>query len=161
MDPRDRQRTAGQRMAGPLEALAQRVTEGMVSLFVHSMDLNDIVRHVDLDAVLDQINIDRLLQRVDVNALLARVDLDALLARVDVDALIERIDLPAVIAKSSAGVADETMDAARGEARQLEDSAGRWAGHMFHHKHTPQAEPPPAGAPPQGNFPTSEDTGQA
>ena len=152
MDPRDRQRTAGQRMAGPLEALAQRVTEGMVSLFVHSVDLNDIVRHVDLDAVLDQINIDRLLQRVDVNALLARVD---------VDALIERMDLPAVIAKSSAGAADETMDAVRGEARQLEDSADRWAGHMFHHKHTPQAEPPPAGAPPQGNVPTSEDTGQA
>lgn len=160
MDPRDHQRTAGQRMAGPLEALAQRVTEGVVSLLVQSVDLNGIVRHVDLDAVLDRINIDRLLQRIDVNALLARVDLDAFLARVDLDALIERMDLPAVIARSSAEVASETMDEVRGEARRLDDSADRWAGHVFHHKHTSQAEPPPAGAPPQGNVPASEDTGQ-
>jgi hypothetical protein len=137
-------------MAGPLEALAQRVTEGVVSLLVQS---------VDLDAVLDQINIDRLLQRIDVNALLARVDLNALLARVDVDALIERIDLRAVIARSSAEVASETMDEVRGEVRRLDESADRWAGHLFHHKHTSQAEPPPAGAPPQGNVDTSEDTG--
>jgi hypothetical protein len=148
-------------MAGPLEALAQRGIAGVVSLFVESVDLNDIVRHVDLDAVLDQINIDRLLQRVDVNALLARVDLDALLARVDVDALVERMDLPAVIAKSSAGVASETMDEVQGEARRLEDSADRWARHMHHHQHTPEAGPPAAGTPHQGDVSTSEDTGQA
>lgn len=160
MEARDRQRTASQRMAGPLEALAQRGIAGVVSLFVESVDLNDIVRHVDLDAVLDQVNVDRLLQRVDVNALLARVDLDALLARVDVDAVIERMDLPAVIAKSSAGAASETIDEVRGAARRLEDSADRWEGHMFHHHHAPEAEPPPAGAPPRGNVPTGEDTGQ-
>jgi hypothetical protein len=160
MDPKDHQRAAGQRMAGPLEALAQRVTEGVVSLLVQSVDLNDIIRHVDLDAVLDQINIDRVLQRIDVNALLARVDLDALLARVDVATLIERTDLPAVIAKSSEEAASETMDEVRGEARRLDDSADRWVEHVFHHKHTSQAEPPPAGAPPQGNVHTSEDTGQ-
>jgi hypothetical protein len=161
MDPQDRLHTAGRRMAGPLEALAQRVTEGVVGLFVQSVDLNEIIRHVDLDAVLDQIDIGRLLERVDVNALLARVDLDALLARVDVDALVERMDLPAVIAKSSAGVAGETMDAVRGEARRLDDSADRWAGHMFHRKHARQAGAPPAEAPPRGSVPSGEDSGQA
>jgi hypothetical protein len=146
-------------MAGPLDALAQRGIAGAVSLFVQSVDLNDIIRRVDLDAVLDQVNIDRLLQRVDVNALLAQVDLDALLARVDLDALIGRMDLPAVIARSSAGAASETVNEVREEARRLEHSADRWAGHMFHR--TPEAEPPPAGVPPRGSAPASKDTDQA
>lgn len=141
MDSQGGQRANGKWIPGPLDALAQRGIGGAVSLFVQSVDLNDILGRVDVNALLDHVDINHLIQRVDVNAVLARVDLDALLARVDLDALIERMDLHSVIARSSAEAAGDAVDEVREEARRLGDAADRWTEHMFHHD--PGAEPPP------------------
>src|SRR5215510_10858777 len=89
VDPFDRLRLAGKRVADPLESLAQRVAERVIDLVVQSLDVNELVQRIDVNAVLDEVDLDRPLNRVDLDAVLNRVDVDALLDRIDVEALLD------------------------------------------------------------------------
>ena len=153
MDPLDRLRSAGKRVTDPLETLSQRVAERVVDLVVQALDVNALMRRVDLNAVLDQVDINKLLSRVDMSALIDQVDVNEVLARVDVDRLLDRIDvnelagridfdqlieqtnLGAVIARSSAGMTTEALDAARSGAVGLDRFIDRWIGRALWRKH--------------------------
>jgi len=143
MEPLERLREAGKRMADPMESLAQRVAERVIDLVIHALDMNELIAQVDLNAALDRVDLTRLLDRVDVNRVLDRVDLskllermdipaivdrvdvDAILQRVDMDALVSQTDLGAILAKSSSGVASNTLDAVRSQAVGLDGSIDR------------------------------------
>ncbi len=140
-------------MTDPLESLSQRVAERVVDLVVQALDVNALVRRVDLNTVLDQVDLNKLLAKVDVSALVDRVDVNEILQRVDVGALLDRVDLNdlagrldmdqlieqtnlgAVIARSSAGVTTEALDAARSGAVGLDRFIDRWVGRVFWRKH--------------------------
>jgi hypothetical protein len=168
VDPLDRLRTAGKRVADPLEAFAQRVAERVIDLVVNALDLNALVMRIDMNALLEQIDINQvilakidmnalleqvdvtaLLDRTDLNQVLSRVDLGALLDRIDVnelvgridmDALVEQTDLGAIIARSSGGIATEAMDAARSGAVGLDQAVDSWMNRLFWRKrHRPAA----------------------
>jgi hypothetical protein len=178
VDPRDRLRSVGKRMADPAEALAQRVAERVIDLVVQALDVNALIQRVDLNTVLDQVDlnevlkkvdvpalvervdigkivdrvdIDEILGRVDIEALLDRVDVNALVARIDMDALIEQTDLGAVIAQSSGGVASEALDAVRSQFVGLDRFIDRWAWRLLRRNAPRPAAPAalmPAGAEP-------------
>lgn len=153
VDPFGWQRS-GRRAADPLQALAQRIAERVVDLFLQALDVNTLLQRVDVNAVidrvdvnhillkkvdvnalLDRVDVDKLLRRVDVDALLDRVDINALLTRVDMDELVEQTDLGAVIARSSGGMASEALDAARSQVLGLDQFTDRWVQRALRRKH--------------------------
>ena len=175
MNPRDRLRSVGRRVADPAEELAQQVTERVVDLVVSALDINELVARIDLNALLSRIDLDALLAHADLNALLARVDvnvlvnqvdLNAVLARVDVNALLDQVDvndlvsrvdiealvqntdLGAVIATSTGGVATEVLDAARSQAVGLDQLVDRWVKRLLRRKETGPGVPPALLPPP-------------
>ena len=133
VNPRDRLRSVGRRVADPAEELAQQVTERVVDLVVSALDINEILAHVDLNA---------LLSRIDVTALLDRVDLNDLVSRVDIEALVQNTDLGAVIATSTGGVASEVLDAARSQAVGLDQVVDRWVRRLLRRKERGPDVPP-------------------
>ena len=132
VDPLDRLREAGKRVADPLESLAQRVAERVIDLVLDALDLNALVLRIDLNA---------LLQQVDVMALVDRIDLNQVLSRVDMEALVEQTDLGAIIARSTGGVATEALDAARGGAVGLDQVVDGWMSRLFWRKRQRPAAP--------------------
>jgi len=174
VNPRDRLRSLGKRVADPAEDLAQQATERVVDLVVSALDINEILAHVDLNALLSRIDINALLARADINAILTKVDvnvlvsqmdLNAVLARVDVNALLDQVDvndlvsrvdiealvqntdLGAVIATSTGGVATEVLDAARSQAVGLDQLVDRWVRRLLR-RNQPGPDVPPALLPP-------------
>jgi hypothetical protein len=143
VEPLDRLRTAGKRVADPLESLAQRVAERVIDLVLNALDLNALILRIDLNAVLEQVDVTALVDRIDLNQVLSRVDMDALvdridlnevLSRVDMDALVDRIDLNEIIARSSGGVATEALDAARSGAVGLDQAVDGWMSRLLRRK---------------------------
>jgi hypothetical protein len=125
MEPLERLREAGKRVADPLEAFAQRVAERVIELVLNAVDINEIVSQIDLNAVLDRIDLTRLLERVDLNTLLEQVDLNALIQRVDVEALVTHTDFGEIIAKQTSGIASGALDAVRGQAVSMDGAIDR------------------------------------
>jgi len=125
MEPLERLRTAGKRVADPLEQLAQRVAERAIDIAIHAVDINELVAQLDLNAVLDRIDVQALLSRVDLNALLEQVDLNALIQRIDVEALVAQTDFGDIIAKQTSGIASGALDAVRGQAVGLDGAIDR------------------------------------
>jgi hypothetical protein len=139
-----------------VNALMRRVD---LNALLEQVDLNKLLSRVDVPALMDQVDLNELLARVDVSALVDRVDVNEILARVDVDRLLDRVDindiadrvdldqlveqtnLGAVIAKSSAGVMDEALDAARSGAVGLDRFIDRWVGRALWRKHPRPAAP--------------------
>ena len=175
MNPRDRLRSVGRRVADPAETLAQQVTERVIDLLVNSVDINEIAGLVDLNALLSRVDLDALLTKVDLNTLLDRLDVNALLLRVDVnsvvqrvdvsavidrvdlnevvqridvDALVKNTDLGAVIARSTGGMATDALDAIRSQAVGLDHFIDRWVQRLLRPK-APWPLAPPALLPPQ------------
>ena len=160
MNPRDRLRAVGKRVADPAETLAQEITDRVVELVVNALDVNELaaridlnalISRVDIDAVLKKVDVDALLDQVDLNALLARVDLQPVLDRVDVndlvqkidmDALVEKTDLGAVIASSSGGMVTEALDAVRSGSVGLDKFVDRWVRRLIRPKQPWPAAPP-------------------
>jgi len=138
VNPRDRLRSLGKRVADPAEDLAQQATERVVDLVVSALDINEILAHVDLNA---------LLSRIDINALLDQVDVNDLVSRVDIEALVQNTDLGAVIATSTGGVATEVLDAARSQAVGLDQLVDRWVRRLLR-RNQPGPDVPPALLPP-------------
>ena len=182
VNPRDRLRSVGRRVADPAEELAQQVTERVVDLVVSALDINDLVARVDLNALLSRIDINALLARADINAILTKVDvnvlvnqmdLNAVLARVDVNALLDQVDvndlvsrvdiealvqntdLGAVIATSTGGVATEVLDAARSQAVGLDQLVDRWVRRLLR-RNQPGPDVPPALLPPPAAVTSAE-----
>jgi hypothetical protein len=125
MEPLERLRTAGKRVADPLEQLAQRVAERAIDIAIHALDINELVALLDLNAVLDRIDVQALLSRVDLNALLEQVDLNALIQRIDVEALVTQTDFGDIIAKQTSGIASNTLDAVRSQSVSLDGAIDR------------------------------------
>src|SRR5215471_9998374 len=98
MEPLERLRTAGKRVADPLEQLAQRVAERAIDIAIHAVDINELVAQLDLNAVLD---------------------------RIDVEALLARTDFGDIIAKQTSGIASSALDAVRGQAVGLDGAIDR------------------------------------
>jgi uncharacterized RDD family membrane protein YckC len=151
-------RSAGDRLAPPVEAIAQRVADRVVDLVVAALDVNALLDRVDVDGLLDRTNVDRLLERVDVARLVDRVDIDSVLAQVDMDGLIAKTDLGAVVARSSGGVAGSALDVVRSQVVGLDEFAARWVGRLRRH---PYVSPPgspdgPAGRGPVLNAPAGD-----
>ena len=169
MNPRDRLRAVGKRVADPAETLAQEITDRVVELVVNALDVNELaaridlnalISRVDIDAVLKKVDVDALLDQVDLNALLARVDLQPVLDRVDVndlvqkvdvnelvqkidmDALVEKTDLGAVIASSTGGMVTEALDAVRSGSVGLDQFVDRWVRRLIRPKQPWPAAPP-------------------
>ena len=106
VDPLAPLRSVGERLAPPMEALAQSIAERVIGLVVGAVDVNALLDEVDLNAVLDRIDLDALLDRVDLEAILNRSissppgsrrpehrcsrawTVDGLLAQVDVNQLL-------------------------------------------------------------------------
>ncbi|HEX6932383.1 MAG TPA: RDD family protein [Streptosporangiaceae bacterium] len=94
----DRRRSAGERIAGPADALARAIADRVTDLVVQALDVNALLGKVDPNSLLERVDVDALLDRVDVDALLDRVDVNRLLNRADVDKIARRIDVDAVLA---------------------------------------------------------------
>lgn len=106
-----------------------------VSALMDQVDVNDLLARVDVSALVDRVDINEILARVDVGRLLDSVDVNDLAERIDLDQLIEQTNLGAVIAKSSAGVTTEALDAARSGAVGLDRFIDRWVGRALWRKH--------------------------
>jgi hypothetical protein len=141
MEPMERLREAGKRVADPLEAFAQRVAERVIDLVIHAVDINEIVAQVDLNAVLDQVDVARLLERVDLNTLLEQVDLNALIQRIDVESLVTHTDFGEIIARQTSGIASTTLDAVRGQAVGLDGVIDRGVWRLVR-RNAPRPEAP-------------------
>lgn len=153
VNPGDRLRSVGRRMADPAEVLAQQITDRVVELVVNALDVNELVTRVDLNAVIGAVDIDAVLTKIDLNTLVDRLDLDDLIRRVDVGAVLDRVDvndlvkridmaalveetdLGAVIARSSGGVVNEALDALRSQAVGLDRFIDRWVSRLLRRKH--------------------------
>jgi hypothetical protein len=86
-------------------ALAQVFWRALLARVVAS-----VLREVDLNAVIDQVDLDRAVERLDVDAIVARVDFE----RVARQAL-DQVDIEEIVRESTAGLADETVDALRAQ----------------------------------------------
>jgi len=169
VDPLDRLRSAGKRVADPLEAFAQGVAERVIDIVVQALDVNALMQQVDLNALLDQVDLDNMLTKIDVNALLQQVDVAALLERVDINEILQNVDigavldrvdvnqvlgqvdmeklvaqtdLGAIIARSTGGIATEGLDAARSGAVGLDQVIDRWTTRVIRRKEPGPSAPP-------------------
>src|SRR6185436_15371541 len=87
VDPFAPLRSVGERLAPPMEALAQSIAERVVGLVVGALDVNALLDRIDLDGLLERVDLEAVLNRVDIESVLDRVDMNRLLARVDVNQL--------------------------------------------------------------------------
>ena len=151
MDPVERVRSAGKRLAEPVDSMAQTVAKRATELVVDSLDINDVLaridvnkllNQVDVNQLLDRVDVDRLLARVDVNALVDKVDVNELTERVDVNALVDRTEIKTVLAKSSTTVFTEGIDLVRSQAVGLDDFLARWVNRILRRKQAPAVGPP-------------------
>lgn len=128
---------------GALVATTQRTIEGVAPVVVDALDIDGILARVDIDAVVGRIDIDALVARidldrviggVDVDAIVDRLDLDAIMDRVDVNEVVQRVDMDAIVeqtelgsivARSTSGIATETLDVARTQAVGVDDVVAR------------------------------------
>jgi len=166
-------RSAGRRLAGSVEALANPIADMAADLVVQALDVNALLAKVEPDSLLDRVDVNALLGRVDVNALLDRVDVDKILRRVDlnavlagidvnalldrvdvnqavqridIDSLAERTDLGVVIARSSGGVISRALDVVRSQAVGLDELIARLLARLRR-----RAYPGPPGPPETGD----------
>jgi len=146
MDPVERMRSAGKRLAEPVDSMAQNVAKRATELVVDSLDINDVLaridvnkllNQVDVNQLLDRVDVDRLLARVDVNALVDKVDVNELTERVDVNALVDRTELKTVLARSSTTVITQGIDLVRSQAVGLDDFMARWVNRILRRKRAP------------------------
>ena len=160
MDPVERMRSAGKRLAEPVDSMAQTVAKRATELVVDSLDINDVLARIDVNKLLNQVDVNQLLNQVDVNQLLDRVDVDRLLARVDVNALVDKVDvneltervdvnalvdrteLKTVLARSSTTVITQGIDLVRSQAVGLDDFMARWVNRILRRKRAPAVGPP-------------------
>jgi hypothetical protein len=163
MDPGERARTAGRRLAEPVESVAQHVTRRVTEFAAEAVDMNAlldqvdvdrVLRHVDVNALLDRVDVDRILAHVDVNALLDRIDVDRILTRVDmqallnqvdvnelaervdVDALLDQTEFRAILSRSSGTVLSEGIDLVRSQAVGLDEFLARWVSRILRRGHS-------------------------
>ena len=106
-----------------------------VPALIDQVDMNEVLARVDVSALVDRVDMNEVLAQVDVGQLLDRIDVNELAGRIDFDELIEQTNLGAVIAKSSAGVTTEALDAARSGAVGLDRFIDRWVGRALWRKH--------------------------
>jgi hypothetical protein len=129
MDPVERAFSAGRRLAGPVESVAQAAARRATGVVLDVVDVNAVLDLVDLDELLARVDVNRLLSRVDLQALLDRADLTELAGRVDFQAIAEQSGLAAFVAQSTSTLAGEALDAVRDKAagadRLLERAMGR------------------------------------
>ena len=151
MDPVERMRSAGKRLAEPVDSMAQTVAKRATELVVDSLDVNAVLDRIDVNKLLNQVDVNQLLDRVDVDRLLARVDVNALVdkvnvneltERVDVNALVDRTEIKTVLAKSSTTVFTEGIDLVRSQAVGLDDFLARWVNRILRRKQAPAVGPP-------------------
>ena len=71
---------------------------------------------MDVDAIVDRLDLDAILDRVDVNEVVQRVDMDA---------IVEQTELGSIVARSTSGIATETLDVARTQAVGVDDVVSR------------------------------------
>jgi hypothetical protein len=160
MDPVERMRSAGKRLAEPVDSMAQNVAKRATELVVDSLDINDVLSRIDVNKLLNQVDVNQFLSQVDVNQLLDRVDVDRLLARVDVNALVDKVDvneltervdvnalvdrteIKTMLAKSSTTVVTEGIDLVRSQAVGLDDFLARWVNRILRRKQAPAVGPP-------------------
>jgi len=151
MDPVERMRSAGKRLAEPVDSMAQTVAKRATELVVDSLDINAVLDRVDVNKLLNQVDVNQLLDRVDVDRLLARVDVNALVdkvnvneltERVDVNALVDRTEIKTVLARSSTTVFTEGIDLVRSQAVGLDDFLARWVNRILRRKQAPAVGPP-------------------
>ena len=64
MDPFAPLRSVGERLAPPVEALAQNIAERVVGLVVGAVDVNAVLDEVDVNAVVDRVDINGVLSHV-------------------------------------------------------------------------------------------------
>src|SRR6187431_2906299 len=93
VDPFAPLRSVGERLAPPMEALAQSIAERVVGLVVAALAVNALLDGVDMSRLLARVDVNQLLAHVDMNRLLERVDVNQLLARVDMNRLLARVDV--------------------------------------------------------------------
>ena len=150
MDPVERMRSAGKRLAEPVDSMAQTVAKRATELVIDSLDinavlaqidLNKLLNQVDVNQLLDRVDVDRLLTRVDVNALVDRVDVNGLTERVDVNALVDRTELKTVLAKSSTTAITQGLGLVRSQAVGLDDFLARWVNRILRRKRAPAVGP--------------------
>jgi hypothetical protein len=151
VDPVERVRAAGRRLAEPVESVAQIVARRATELMVEALDVNALLDRTDLNRLLDHVDVNRLLDRVDVDQLLTRVDVMAVVNQVDVNKLAERVDvaglvdrsqLRPILAKSSSSLVSEGIDLLRSQAVGLDDFAARWVNRLLRRDHAGPAGPP-------------------
>jgi len=142
MDPVERMRSAGKRLAEPVDSMAQTVAKRATELVVDSLDINAVLDRVDVNKLLNQVDVNQLLDRVDVERLLARVDVNELTERVDVNALVDRTELKTVLARSSTTVITQGIDLVRSQAVGLDDFMARWVNRILRRKRAPAVGPP-------------------
>lgn len=151
VDPVERMRSAGRRLAEPMESAAQIVARRAIELVVEALDINAVLDRTDVNRLLDQVDVNRLLDRVDVDKLMTRVDVMAVMNqvdvndiadRVDVAALVDRSELRPILAKSSSSLISEGIDLLRSQAVGLDDFFARWVDRLLRRDQAGPAGPP-------------------
>ena len=152
VDPVERVRSAGRRLAEPVESLAQTVARRAIELVVEALDVNALLDQTDLNKILDQIDVNRVLDRVDVDKLITKVDVSALLDQVDVNEIADRVDVAAlvdrteigeIVSRSSSTIFSEGVDLVRSQAVGMDDFFARWVNRLLRRNRA--AHPAPAG----------------
>jgi hypothetical protein len=97
VDPLAPLRSVGDRLAPPMEALAQSIADRAISLVLDAVDVNAVLDRVDIEEILDRVDMNRLLARIDVNQLLSTVDVNPLVGKVDVTAIVAQVDVNQIV----------------------------------------------------------------
>jgi len=103
----------------------QLVSRIAIDRVVSEIQIEALVNRIDLDRVIGEIDIDAIVDRIDVEAILDRIDVNEVVQRVDMDAVVEQTELGTIVARSTSGVASETLDAARSQAITVDDAVTR------------------------------------
>jgi hypothetical protein len=123
-----------------IDKLVSRIA---IDRLVGDIDIDALVGRIQIDEVVGRIDLDRVVGDIDIAAIVDRVDVNEVVQRVDVDAIVEQTELGTIVARSTSGIATETLDAARTQGVTVDDAVGRIINRVLRRR----AEDLPAGPP--------------
>ena len=124
-------------------AIDRLVSEIDIDPLVGRIDIDALVGRIEIGQVVERIDLDRVVGQLDLDAIVDRIDVNEIVQRVDVDAVVEQTELSTIVARSTSGIASDTLDVARTQGVAVDDAVGRIINRVLRRR----AEDLPAGPP--------------